>query len=156
MLSSLFRHEERFQAGFKDFEATLSAWRQTSAGSSSIPLDVPKISVARYVEGEREINGFAFRTSLFLTGKGYHYLLVNKRMQAAPQKAPRLVAQFRLELTPRSASPPCPRNPAHPQRDCSLRRWFDQLNYHANGSQTWLRGKAQKLACAAPNRWPSS
>jgi uncharacterized protein YdeI (YjbR/CyaY-like superfamily) len=44
-----------------------------------------------------EINGFAFRTSLFPTGKGDFVLLVNKRMQAAAKVAPGSVASFRLE-----------------------------------------------------------
>ena len=77
-----------------------------------------------------EINGFAFRTSLFPTGKGYHYLLVNKRMQAGAAARPGSVAQFRLEpdMEKRVATVP-----AELQRilneDRSLRRWFDQLNY---------------------------
>jgi len=48
-----------------------------------IPLDVPKVWGTRgMLKVKGQINGFAFRTSLFPTGKGYHYLLVNKRMQA--------------------------------------------------------------------------
>jgi len=40
-----------------------------------------------------EINGFAFRTRS--PPQGYNYLLVNKRMQAAPPRATRLSRQFR-------------------------------------------------------------
>ena len=96
-----------------------------------IPLDVPKVWGTRgMLKVKGEINGFAFRTSLFPTGKGYHYLLVNKRMQAGAAARPGSVAQFRLEpdMEKRVATVP-----AELQRilneDRSLRRWFDQLNY---------------------------
>ncbi len=96
-----------------------------------IPLDVPKIWGTRgMLKVKGEINGFAFRTSLFPTGKGYHYLLVNKRMQAGAAARPGSVAQFRLEpdMEKRVATVP-----AELQRilneDRSLRRWFDQLSY---------------------------
>src|SRR5882672_1967368 len=63
-----------------------------------IPLDVPKVWGTRgMLKVKGEINGFAFRTSLFPTGKGYHYLLVNKRMQAGAGAHPGSVAHFRLE-----------------------------------------------------------
>ena len=48
-----------------------------------VPLNVHKLWGKRgQLRIKGEINGFAFRTSLFPTGKGGHYLLVNKRMQA--------------------------------------------------------------------------
>ena len=41
-----------------------------------IPLDVPKVWGTRgMLKVKGEINGFRIRTSLFPTGKGYHYLL---------------------------------------------------------------------------------
>jgi uncharacterized protein YdeI (YjbR/CyaY-like superfamily) len=77
-----------------------------------------------------EINGFAFRTSLFPTRRGYHFLLVNKRMQAGANAAPGDSAQFRLE--PDTAERVIT-VPAELQRilneDRALRRWFGQLNY---------------------------
>src|SRR2546421_8196942 len=63
-----------------------------------IPLDVPKIWGERgMLKVKGEINGFAFRTSLFPTGDGGHTLLVNKRMQAGAKVKLGSVAQFRLE-----------------------------------------------------------
>src|SRR2546428_10016333 len=63
-----------------------------------IPLDVPKIWGTRgQLRVKGEINGFAFRTSLFPTGKGSHMMLVNKRMQAGAKAGPGVVARFRLE-----------------------------------------------------------
>src|SRR5205823_12440157 len=63
-----------------------------------IPLDVPKVWGTRgMLKVKGEINGFAFRTSLFPTGKGYHYLLVNKRMQAGAGARPGMAARFHLQ-----------------------------------------------------------
>jgi uncharacterized protein YdeI (YjbR/CyaY-like superfamily) len=96
-----------------------------------IPLDVPKVwGTSGLLKVKGEINGFAFRTSLFPTGKGYHYLLVNKRMQAGAGARPGTVAQFRLEPDTEKRVAAVP---AELQRilgeDRALRRWFDQLNY---------------------------
>src|SRR6266849_9093500 len=95
-----------------------------------IPLDVSKVWGTRgMLKVKGEINGFAFRTSLFPTGKGYHYLLVNKRMQAGAAARPGSVAQFRLEPDTEKRVATVP---AELQRvlneDRSLRRWFDQLD----------------------------
>src|SRR5438094_9370920 len=63
-----------------------------------IPLDVHKIWGKRgQLRIKGEINGFVFRTSLFPTGKGGHYLLVNKRMQAGGRTGPGTAAHFTLE-----------------------------------------------------------
>jgi hypothetical protein len=63
-----------------------------------IPLDVAKVWGSRgRLKVKGEINGFAFRTSLFPTGQGGHTLLINKRMQAGAKAGVGSVAQFRLE-----------------------------------------------------------
>ena len=77
-----------------------------------------------------EINGFAFRTSLFPDGNGGHRLLVNKQMQRGAKAAPGMSARFRLE--PDTAArivtvPPELRRALSEER--SLRRWFDGLNH---------------------------
>ena len=102
-----------------------------------IPLDVPKVWGTRgMLKVKGEINGFAFRTSLFPTGKGYHYLLVNKRMQAGAVARPGLVAQFCLEPDTEKRVATVP---AELQRilseDRSLHRWFGQLNY---STRKWI------------------
>jgi uncharacterized protein YdeI (YjbR/CyaY-like superfamily) len=63
-----------------------------------VPLDVAKVWGKRgqpKVKGE--INDYAFRTSLFPTGKGYHFMMVNKKMQAGGKTAVGMKARFRLE-----------------------------------------------------------
>ncbi len=96
-----------------------------------IPFDVAKIWGKRgQLRVKGEINGFAFRTSLFPTGKGYHYLLVNKRMQAGSKTAPGMAAQFRLEpdREVRKAILPAELK-RFLDEERSLGRWYGQLNY---------------------------
>jgi uncharacterized protein YdeI (YjbR/CyaY-like superfamily) len=96
-----------------------------------IPLDVPKLWGTRgRMRVKGEINGFAFRTSLFPTGQGDHMMLVNKRMQSGGKAVPGTVAQFRLEpdTEARVVTVPAELKRALGE-DRSLRRWFDQLNY---------------------------
>jgi uncharacterized protein YdeI (YjbR/CyaY-like superfamily) len=95
-----------------------------------IPLDVHKIWGERgQLRVKGEINGFAFRTSLFPNGRGGHYLLVNKRMQAGSRTAPGMTAQFLLEpdTEKRVITEPAELKKAL-AADRSLRRWFDKLN----------------------------
>jgi uncharacterized protein YdeI (YjbR/CyaY-like superfamily) len=44
-----------------------------------------------------EINGFAFRSSVFPTGDGHHMMLVNKQMQKGGRVQPGMEARFRME-----------------------------------------------------------
>ena len=123
-----------------------------------IPLDVPKVWGTRgMLKVKGQINGFAFRTSLFPTGKGYHYLLVNKRMQAGAHAAPGDNAQFHLEpdTEKRVAIVPAELHRIL-NEDRSFRRWFDQLSYsirkwicdwvtNVNNSQARVR-RAEQVA----------
>jgi uncharacterized protein YdeI (YjbR/CyaY-like superfamily) len=96
-----------------------------------IPFDVGKVWGARgQLKVKGEINGFAFRTSLFPTGKGDHMLLVNKRMQRGAGAGPGTVSQFRVEpdTEERIVTVPAELKRALAE-DRSLRQWFDKLNY---------------------------
>ena len=95
-----------------------------------IPFNVHKLWGKRgQLRIEGEINGFAFRTSLFPTGKGGHYLLVNKRMQAGGRTGPGTAAHFRLEpdTEERVVVEPDALKLALAE-DRGLRRWLDKLN----------------------------
>jgi hypothetical protein len=122
----------------KSFKATLERMASNLGWVIvRIPLDVPKVWGTRgMLKVKGEINGFAFRTSLFPTGQGYHYLLVNKRMQAGAAVRPGSVAQFRLEPDTEKRVATAP---AELQRilneDRLLRRWFAQLNY---STRKWI------------------
>ncbi len=96
-----------------------------------IPFDVSKIWGTRgKVRVKGEINGFAFRSVLFPTSKGYYCLFVNKRLRTGGNTALGESAQFRLEpdTAKRVAIVP-----AEFQRvlneDRSFRRWFEQLGF---------------------------
>jgi uncharacterized protein YdeI (YjbR/CyaY-like superfamily) len=63
-----------------------------------VPLDVAKTWGQRgQLRIQGEINGFSFRSALFPTRKGEHFLIVNKKMQAGGKTEPGLTAKFRLQ-----------------------------------------------------------
>lgn len=63
-----------------------------------VPLDVAKVwGVRGQLRVAGEINGFGFRTSLFPDGKGAHFMIINKKMQAGGKVAPGGRAKFRLQ-----------------------------------------------------------
>jgi uncharacterized protein YdeI (YjbR/CyaY-like superfamily) len=96
-----------------------------------IPFNVFKVWGSRgMLKVKGEINGCAFRTSLFPTGKGGHTLLVNKRMQAGAKVGVGRVADFRLEpdTEERIIAVPVELRRALAE-DRRLSRWFDRLNY---------------------------
>jgi uncharacterized protein YdeI (YjbR/CyaY-like superfamily) len=73
-----------------------------------IPFDVAKIWGKRgQLRVQGDINGFEFRSALFPTRKGEHFLLVNKKMQSRSKTAPGLTAKFRLQpdTAPREVAP---------------------------------------------------
>lgn len=116
----------------KSFEATLERLRSNLGWVVvRIPFNVQKVWGTRgmfRVKGE--INGFAFRTSLFPTRKGEHFLLVNKKMQAGAHATEGTTAEFLLEpdTEERVISTPTELKRILAQ-DRSFRRWFDALSY---------------------------
>ena len=113
-----------------------------------IPFDVEKVWGTRgRLRVKGEINGFAFRTALFPTGRGFHFLLVNKRMQAGADAGAGSTAHFRLEpdLEERKAILPAELKRAFSQ-DRSLERWFDHLSYSV---RKWICDQVAQLKSAA-------
>jgi hypothetical protein len=102
-----------------------------------IPFDVHKSWGTRGLCRVRgEINGFPFRTSLFPNGKGDHFLMVNKKMQAGGKAKAGSVAQFRMEPDT------CERLVSVPKElkqilaeERALQRWFETLNY---STRKWI------------------
>ena len=101
-----------------------------------VPFDAAKLWGTRgQIKVKGEINGFAFRTSLFPTREGQHILLVNKRMQKGARAAEGSVARFQIELDCEERSVTIPdelkriltQGPLSEGR--SLRRWYDELNH---------------------------
>src|ERR1700731_84656 len=116
----------------KSFRSTLERL-QSRLGWTIIrrPFDVAKVWGPRgQLRVTGDINGFAFRTSLFPARGGGHILLVNKRMQKGGDVRLGMSAQFRLEpdLEERVALVP-PELKRFLKEDADLRRWFEKLNY---------------------------
>jgi uncharacterized protein YdeI (YjbR/CyaY-like superfamily) len=98
-----------------------------------LPFDAEKVWGKRgQLKVKGEINGFAFRTSLFPDGKGGHRLVVNKKMQRGARTAPGTSARFRLEpdTTKRVITIPVELRRAM-SGEKSLQRWFAGLSYSA-------------------------
>ena len=102
-----------------------------------IPFDVPKVWGTRAkVRVKGEINGFAFRSSVFPTSKGYHGMLVKSSMQIGANAALGDSAQFRLvpDTAKRVAIVPAELLRIL-NEDRSFRRWFDHLTF---SMRKWL------------------
>jgi Domain of unknown function (DUF1905)/Bacteriocin-protection, YdeI or OmpD-Associated len=116
----------------KSFRATLERIQSRLGWTIiRIPFDVAKFWGTRgQLRVKGEINGFAFRTSLFPARGGGHILLVNKRMQKGGDVRQGMSAQFHLEpdLEERVAIVP-PELKRYFKEDAVLRRWFEKLNY---------------------------
>jgi len=106
-----------------------------------IPFNVVKVWGTRgNLKVKGEINGFAFRTSLFPRKNGDHMLLVNKRMQHHAKAVPGTLAKFRLEpdTEERIVTVPVELKRAVAEEP-SLRHWFDGLNYSTRKALTdWI------------------
>lgn len=98
-----------------------------------IPFDVHKLWGKRgQLRVKGEINGAPFQTTLFPTGKGTHFMMVNKTMQKAGKTVAGMKAKFRLE--PDTA----PREIKAPQellrvlrQSKKLQKFYDSLNHSA-------------------------
>lgn len=116
----------------KSFQATLERLRSNLGWVIIwIPFNVQKVWGTRgmfRVKGE--INGFAFRTSLFPTRKGQHFLLVNKKMQAGGRVSEGTTAEFLIEpdVEERVIVVPVELKRILAE-DKTFRRWFDVLSY---------------------------
>jgi len=128
----------------KTFEAALERDdRRLGWTIARLPFDAAKVWGAKGMLKVRgEINGFAFRTSLFPTGDGHHLLLVNKSMQKGAGVRLGGAARFRLEPDTEERVAAVPPELAEAlAEDRALRRWYDRLNYSTrNEIGKWVLG----------------
>jgi len=106
-----------------------------------IPFDAAKAWGLRgQIKVKGEINGFAFRTSLFPTREDGHFLLINKRMQKGARAIEGSLARFQLELDREERTVTIPSELKRIfSEDRSLRRWYDGLNYSTrNDIAKWV------------------
>jgi uncharacterized protein YdeI (YjbR/CyaY-like superfamily) len=96
-----------------------------------IPFDVAKTWGTKgtfRVKGD--VNGFAFRSALFPTGSGTHFLPVNHRMQKGGGVRVGEMARFRMEPDTAERTVPVPEELKRAlAEDRALTRWFDKLSY---------------------------
>jgi uncharacterized protein YdeI (YjbR/CyaY-like superfamily) len=118
--------------GAKSFTATLER-EHSGLGWTiiRIPFDAAKTwKIRGRVKVRGEINGFAFRTTLFSDGKGGHTLLVNKKMQTGAGALAGMSARFWLEpdAAERIVNVP-PELKKFLAEDRALREWFGKLSF---------------------------
>ena len=96
-----------------------------------VPLDVEKVwGVRGQLKVKGEINGFAFQTSLFPTGKGFHFLLVNKKMQRGGNARVGMKAKFLLEPDLAERAVAAPQEWLQVLKESRrLRTYYESLNY---------------------------
>jgi uncharacterized protein YdeI (YjbR/CyaY-like superfamily) len=126
----------------KHFEARLERMRsRLNWMIIYLPFDAAAVWGLRgQIKVKGEINGFAFRTSLFPTREGRHILLVNRRMQKGARTAEGNVARFQMDLDREDRTVTIPDELKRIlNEDRSLRRWYDGLNHSTrNGIATWI------------------
>jgi uncharacterized protein YdeI (YjbR/CyaY-like superfamily) len=96
-----------------------------------LPFDAAKIWGKRgQLRIKGEINGFPFTGTLFPTGSGTHFLIVNKKLLAGGKTAAGLTAKFRLQpdTTPRPAVPPAKELLRELGQSKRLLKFFESLN----------------------------
>lgn len=106
-----------------------------------LPFDAAKLWGLRgQIKVKGEINGFAFRTSLFPTREGRHILQVNKRMQKGARAVEGGVARFQMELDREERTVVIPSELTRIlNEDRLLRRWYDKLNHSTrNDIAKWV------------------
>lgn len=134
----------------KHFEATLERMRsRLNWMIIHLPFDASSCWGLRgQIRVKGEINGFAFRSSLFPTREDGHILLVNKKMQKEARTSEGKVARFRLEVDTEKRDISIPSELARLLReDLSLLRWHDRLNPSTrNDIAKWITEPQSKEA----------
>jgi uncharacterized protein YdeI (YjbR/CyaY-like superfamily) len=110
-----------------------------------IPFDAAKVWGLRgQIRVKGEINGFAFRSTLFPTGEGGHILVVNKRMQKEARTLEGSVARFQMEMDREVRSIAIPEQlQGILRQDRTLQRWYDQLNPSTRKDIAWWTGEVK-------------
>jgi uncharacterized protein YdeI (YjbR/CyaY-like superfamily) len=126
---------QRFEARLERLRSRLN-WVVTY-----VPFDAASVWGLRgQIKVKGEINGFAFRTSLFPTQEGRHFLLVNKRMQKGSRAFEGNTARFQMALDVEERTVTIPSELVRIlSQDRALRRWCDGLNHSTrNDIAKWI------------------
>jgi uncharacterized protein YdeI (YjbR/CyaY-like superfamily) len=100
-----------------------------------IPLDVPKVwGVRGHFRVRGEVNGLGFRGALFPTKRGYHFLLVNRKLQKDARIGPGTTAKFRVEPDLEKRTVRMPVELARMLKQSrAIARFYSELNPSARG-----------------------
>jgi uncharacterized protein YdeI (YjbR/CyaY-like superfamily) len=124
------------------FEAVLERMRSRLNWTIiRVPFDAAKVYGRRgQIKVRGEINGVAFRTSLFPSAEGTHILLVNKRMQKAARVSAGASARFQIEADSEKRVAAIPEGLKRIlAEDRRFHRWYDQLNHSTrNDIAKWV------------------
>ena len=115
----------------KTFRATLEPLRGGLGWViARIPFDVKKTWGHSRVKVRGEVNGVTFRTSLFSSKDGPHFLLVNKKVQKCARIRLGNTAEFCLEVdtAPREVVIPSELSAVLKQSK-TIMKWFNSLTY---------------------------
>ena len=132
------------KSGARSFSATLEHTNDRLHWViARVPFDVAKVWGKRgHLRVQGEINGFSLRTTLFPTGKGEHYMIVNKKLQTGGQTASGLTAKFRLApdiSPPESIEPP-------KELSLALRQSRRLARFYESLPDSWKRDIARRIA----------
>jgi uncharacterized protein YdeI (YjbR/CyaY-like superfamily) len=96
-----------------------------------VPFDAAAVWGMRgQIKVQGDVNGFRFRSSLFPTREGWHFLVINKRMQTGARAFEGSVARFQIEVDREERTVAIPGELTRVLSEArSLRRWYDKLNY---------------------------
>jgi uncharacterized protein YdeI (YjbR/CyaY-like superfamily) len=116
-----------------------------------VPFNVEKLWGTRGILNVHvQVNDCPFRTSLFPTGTGEHFILVNKKMQKAAGIRLGSEAEFVVarDLEPRNVNVPQELERALNQ-DRRMRKWFDRLSH---SGRKWLSDLVDNAKAAETRR----
>jgi Domain of unknown function (DUF1905)/Bacteriocin-protection, YdeI or OmpD-Associated len=115
----------------KRFRATLEKHAGSAAAMLTVPFDVQKVFGTRArVPVRCTINGFTFRSSIFPTGEGTHYMVVNReaRAGAGVEAGATITMTMERDTEPRVVTPPAELARAL-RRNKAARAAWDKLSY---------------------------
>lgn len=113
-----------------------------------IPFDVDRTwGVRGQLRVKGDINGFAFRTSLFPSGTGLHFMIVNKQMQKGGNVLPGQEARFKLQPdTEKRVVPVVPELDRVLRQSKPLRTFYQSLTPSARNEIAWFISGAKQKA----------
>ncbi|SRR5579883_508047 len=122
----------------KSFKATLERGAMNLGWTMiRIPFDAAKLWGSRgQIKVRGEINGFPVRSVLFPDGKGDHFLVVNRKMQAGARVKAGGTAQVRLEPDTEARLVEMPEELEKVlNEERALKKWFNALNH---STRNWI------------------